>query len=192
MKKVAVALLASGMVISIGLLFSACGGGSPPSVASLGTTTTIAPTSQDTGTSATKRQDAVKFSECMRSHGVKNYPDPKKTGATEISSSSGIDPNSQTFQSAWVKCAKYSPSHNVKTHASEQQIKTALKTAECMHAHGVPNFPDPIATSAPPTPGSEGPGLTQYNNGILFHIPSSIEVSSPTFQAAAKACHFTV
>ena len=53
------------------------------------------------------------------------------------------------------------------TAAPREQLQTqALQRAQCMRAHGVPNFPDP---GSPPAPGS-------------------IDPQSPAFQAAARTC----
>jgi hypothetical protein len=161
--------------IAVSCCAAACGGGS-------GTD----PSASQGGSNADK---AVAYADCMRAHGVTNYPDPGTTVT-------GLNMSSATFQSARAKCAKLSPMPAVKTHATEQQISQALESATCMRDHGFPNFPDPIVTSTPPTPppgppsaGSGTGGTTSYGNGILFKIPSSIDVSSPAFQAAAKACN---
>jgi hypothetical protein len=52
-------------------------------------------------------QQALKFSACMRSHGVPNFPDPdfgKGTVRISIGPSSGIDPQSPAFQAAQKAC----------------------------------------------------------------------------------------
>jgi hypothetical protein len=156
---------------------AACGGGSG----------TAPPATQ--GSSGAEK--AVAYADCMRAHGVTDYPDPDSE-----SSSTGIDMNSATFQSARAKCAKLSPLPPVNTHATAEQVRQALASAACIRDHGFPGFPDPIVTSTLPTPppgppsaGSGTAGTTDYSNGILFKIPGSIDTSSPAFQAAAKACN---
>jgi len=52
---------------------------------------------------AASPQKALKLSECMRAHGVPNFPDPNGQGVIQ---GSGIDPNSPPFQAAQQKCAK--------------------------------------------------------------------------------------
>jgi hypothetical protein len=53
---------------------------------------------------------ALKFAQCMRSHGVPSYPDPKITfsnggvSQAEGGPGSGLDPNSPTFQAAQKTC----------------------------------------------------------------------------------------
>jgi hypothetical protein len=53
----------------------------------------------------------LKFSECMRSHGVPNFPDPTEShGGNSIGfNTSGIDNNSPQFQAAQKHCAHLSP-----------------------------------------------------------------------------------
>jgi hypothetical protein len=50
---------------------------------------------------------ALKFAECMRSHGISNYPDPVNNGRNiQIGPgpSSGIDMNSARFKAAQKAC----------------------------------------------------------------------------------------
>jgi hypothetical protein len=47
---------------------------------------------------------ALKFAQCMRSHGVPKYPDPSSNGSFHISVSSGINPQSPTFKAAEQAC----------------------------------------------------------------------------------------
>jgi hypothetical protein len=60
--------------------------------------------------------------------------------------------------------------------------------AECMRKHGVTGFPDPIVTATSPAIGTGEYSQAEYGNGIVIGIPSSINVNSPAFEAAAKAC----
>jgi hypothetical protein len=56
------------------------------------------------------RDAALKFAQCMRSHGV-NIPDPQPgNGGIRIGGpGSGVDPNSPTFQNAQKTCEKLLP-----------------------------------------------------------------------------------
>jgi hypothetical protein len=166
--------------VAVSFCAAACGGGS-------GTD----PSASRGSNSADK---AVAYADCMRAHGVTNYPDPGSSGISNAGT--GIDFGSATFQSARAKCSKLSPMPPIDTHATEQQIRQAVESATCMRDHGFPSFPDPIVTSTPPAPppgppstGSGTPGTTEYGDGILFKVPISIDVSSAAFQAAAKACN---
>ncbi len=54
---------------------------------------------------------ALKFSQCMRAHGVTNFPDPATTGQHRIPdpASLGIDQGSPQFQAANHACRNYRP-----------------------------------------------------------------------------------
>jgi hypothetical protein len=48
----------------------------------------------------------LKFAQCMRSHGVPDFPDPNKNGG--FSGTSSVNPSSPTFQNAQSGCMKLS------------------------------------------------------------------------------------
>jgi hypothetical protein len=169
------------IVIGLGTPLAACGGGSSNSVASLGHKTTTTADAEATATTlppgaSTQKhfQQALKFSQCMRSHGITNFPDPGSTGGIEISSSSGINPNNAQFAAAQKACRKYMPPGP--SHAQQEQMEQqALAFAACMRAHGLPNFPDP-------TFGPNGSINRNYGS-------SGTNPDSPAFQAAVKHCN---
>jgi hypothetical protein len=47
---------------------------------------------------------ALKYSQCMRSHGVSAYPDPNGQGTISVAAGPGIDPTSPLFQRAQRAC----------------------------------------------------------------------------------------
>jgi hypothetical protein len=54
----------------------------------------------------------LKYSECMRSHGVTNFPDPTDSGGAvglTIGPTSGINPQSPIFTRAQSACASLQP-----------------------------------------------------------------------------------
>jgi hypothetical protein len=129
----------------------------------------------------------VKFSDCMRSQGVPNFPDPTGSGGHirfKMNGSSGSNPSSPTFQAAQKTCGKLLPGGGFGSQkpsaATEKQM---LAAAQCLRAHGVSGFPDP---TTPPPP---GPGLVLVHNGVAFVIPSTINIQSPTFTKAAITCN---
>ena len=85
-----------------------------------------------------------KFSACMRSHGVSNFPDPNGQGVIQISSGAGIDPRSPVFTSARSVCQSLLPNGGQPT--AQQQAKAQqqmLAFSVCMRGHGIKDFPDP-------------------------------------------------
>jgi hypothetical protein len=124
----------------------------------------------------------LKFSKCMRAHGLSNFPDPSDGGG-------GIqipvgDASSPAFRSAQNACAKLLPGSGFLGQASEAQKQNMLHMAQCMRAHGLASFPDPV--SKPPSPGA-GLGLAFGRPGAFIAIPQSM-LNSPDFNQAASAC----
>jgi len=57
-------------------------------------------------------KQALRFSQCMRAHGVPNFPDPQSSGSgvgLRITKDSGIDPNSPQFKAAQKACEALLP-----------------------------------------------------------------------------------
>jgi hypothetical protein len=139
--------------------------------------------------SASKSDPMLAFSKCMRAHGVTNFPDPNGHGLNIAGT--GINPRSPAFEAAQSTCFKKMPGGGPNSHpATAQQIKQADTAAQCMRAHGVTGYPDPIISTAPPT------SLNQNNyssieagNGMIIAIPKSINEQSPVFVKAQKVCH---
>jgi hypothetical protein len=131
------------------VLIAACGGGS---------------SSPPTSAQSKNYQKALAFVECMRSHGQPTFPDPNSQGIVSDAQAK-ITPG---ILASYRQCQTLLPPGLLQlTGAQREQLTTqALKRAECMRAHGVPNFPDP---------GSHPP-------------PGSLDPSSPVFQAAARRC----
>ena len=109
---------------------------------------------------------AVAYSQCMRSHGVPDFPDPPSSGEVPKGSAQEFGVSSSQYQAAQTACQNLYPttggSGGVLTkdslgqceetgdcpQALVQQAMTALRTyAQCMRSHGVPNWPDPTIDS---------------------------------------------
>jgi hypothetical protein len=133
--------------------------------------------SNATGTAGTggssRHASLLKFSTCMRSHGVPNFPDPRSGGGLIIGSGSGISPQSPAFQSAQQSCKKLLPGGGPPRTVPEAQRKAAIANAHCIRTHGVPNYPDPTFPAG---------------GGIAVAIGPGNNPQSPAVQKAQKAC----
>lgn len=135
--------------------------------------------------SANPYHQALAFSQCMRAHGVPDFPDPQSSnGGNAISingSGASLDPNSPQFQSAQTACKKYLPT-NVTTGSgpSAKDRQAMLAFAACMRTHGVPDFPDPNF--------SNGGGGFVVQGGGPNDVPADMKPDSPQFQTAFAAC----
>jgi hypothetical protein len=130
----------------------------------------------------------LKVAECMRSHGVPNFPDPSGAGGGFNLNGSGINPQSPAFESAQQTCFKMLRGGGPGAHPT-QAMAQALQISECMRRHGVSGFPDP--TRQPPPLSSRAYSAVEDRNGAVLAVPSTINTSSPVFKQAATACGFS-
>jgi hypothetical protein len=153
-------------------------------VAVIGAGCSKAPAHTDTAstvanTSADKREQAVKFAECMRHHGVREFPDPDASGQLTIDgvlNGSSLDPSSAAWKQAVSACKDLEPSGFAGHKRSAQEQEAALRFAQCIRANGVKDFPDP-------TP--DGPLIdTDRVPSLVGKDPRSV----PGFNAATQKC----
>ncbi len=155
------------------------------------------PKSNDsTASNAPHRSDALKLAQCMRTHGVPQFPDLGGNARMGIQASSNgknatisvdghsLNVSGPAFQKAMQECSKYGPKGPPVSGAQLAKIKQgALKMAQCMRTHGVPNFPDPQVTTGP---GGRGIGIRI--GGAPGSGKPGFDPNSPAFQRAQKAC----
>lgn len=55
------------------------------------------------------QEKALKYSQCMREHGVPKFPDPQPDGGLLVRAGNGVDPNSPTFKAADKACKQLLP-----------------------------------------------------------------------------------
>jgi len=164
------ARLIAGLVVAAAVvagITTACSSSSSPSHAS----------GQASG-QASSSGGALAFSACMRSHGVPNFPDPtsgSNGNSVELQQGSGIDPNSQQYQSAMHACQSLLPAGKANGGSVSPTVRTEyLRYAGCMRSHGVPNYPDPTFNG------------NSVNLGNLSAL--GIDTNSPQYQSASNAC----
>jgi hypothetical protein len=174
-----VAVLA--VLAALSFLVAACGGGpAHNAVASLGkaATTTAQPGapagSGSSGQSGPTEAQLLKYAECIRAHGLRDFPDPVPAagGGFAFRVEPGLDPRSPSpqFQAAEKACQKDVPP-GLANLTPAQMMANALKYTECMRSHGEPDFPDP------------------NGQGMIKIIPTGImDPSSPQFQRAEMDC----
>ena len=164
------ACLLAAMAAAIALLAAACGGGSPAAAPSA---------------SPGRAQKVDAFALCVRDHGVPGFyiSHIKDTSAADYNGpglylgdgwvSTPISP-SPVVQSALKACNHVLGLHGSNPTATSAELRSAVKAAACMRAHGFTDFPDP----------------TEQSGQIVEPaLPSSINTSSPQFQSALKACN---
>jgi hypothetical protein len=197
------ALLAAAVTLLVALAAGCGGGGKDPGVANLGSGTTTtggvssgnpaagassgtpsAGSGSSSGSSGGNAQFAIaggagklaRFADCMRTHGLPNFPQPNAQGVISGNTANGIDPSSPQFQHAQQSCAKDLPDGTPSPAQAAQMRAKAVAFSACMRAHGEPNFPDPAFHG----------GTTKIS--IQIGQGSGIDPRSPQFQHAQQAC----
>jgi hypothetical protein len=157
------AVARAAIIASLTLLVASCGGSA--------------------AANATK-PSALAFARCMRSHGIHNWPDPNSDGQfnkvdTTLQKLGVLQPQLQTAEKA---CQYLDPNDGQSEQADDQKMMNAmLRFARCVRAHGVKNWPDPVAESDPGEPGT--PGFPR-------NMPD-IDQNAPKVKSAIKTCqHF--
>jgi hypothetical protein len=128
-------------VIAAAAVIAACGSSSASSSTS-GSQPTQAQIQQ-------AQQDVVRFSDCMRSHGVSNLPDPTTSPRGFKESLDPSTAHSPAFLSAVTVCRHLLPNHgqpNQSPAPSPAQIAAFMAFARCIRSHGFPSFPDPTSS----------------------------------------------
>jgi hypothetical protein len=147
---------------------TACGGSpASPAVAALGTSP-ASPTSSSTG-----QTSALAYSQCMRAHGISDFPDPDSSGSISLNASAGSDlsPGNSAFQAANNACKSLKPA--VQQQRRQEVATAALNYAKCMRQHGISDFPDPRPDGTMQVRGAPG---------------SDLDAANPQFQRANSAC----
>ncbi|MGI9007094.1 MAG: hypothetical protein ACR2FU_13030 [Streptosporangiaceae bacterium] len=164
-------------------LLAACGG--RPSAASSGS-----PAAGGQARSpSTNSQKALAFSACVRVHGVPNYPDADGKGQIVKATAQQLGVSNSQLQAALDACQHLLPNTgNVDDNpaALNQWWSQMQHFAQCMHAHGVPNWPGPTAYPQDPV----RPTFNLHAAGIGFHQGSEpgFIVNSPQIEAEVRQC----
>ncbi len=151
------------------LLAAACSG-SPSSTGSGG--------SPNAGGSATSQ--LVAYTQCMRSHGVPDYPGPDSSGQMpKITSGQQVGVSDSRLTAAQGACQALWP-YQAPTQAQQrQQLTDDVKFAQCMRSHGVPNFPDPTSSD----------GRVEF---VISVSRDGFDPHSPQIIAKAHECQYVL
>jgi hypothetical protein len=203
-------LLGAAALLSAALLLGGCGAaakhsstttGNPPSgSASTATTTPATTTSLASTTGAASHSNRrttaarnvapspIAFSRCMRANGVTDFPDPTpgKGFGFQVSASVSASPS---FQQAQSKCQRLVMGGDAafQSNPSRQTMAKLLKIANCMRAHGVHQFPDPLYTRPTRLTPREYQEITDFDGATLL-FPVTMNLQAPAYRQALAAC----
>jgi hypothetical protein len=177
-RRIAAAMVAIGVLA----LLAACSG-SPSSAGSGGS---------PTGGGSANAPSGVSYSQCMRSHGVPNFPDPPSGGGIPKGSAQEFGISNTQYEAAQTACQHLIPATGGSAQQQEQQcfaasdcppavvqrlLNVMREFSQCMRSRGVPNFPDPSTDS---------PGQPIFDASA--HGISDSESHSPQFTAELNEC----
>lgn len=166
--RIAAAILAAA---ALALLAAAC---SSPAAAGAGSSPNARSSAAAPG--ATGSASAVAYSQCMRANGVPKYPDPGSDGQLPKGDAQQFEVSDAQYQSAQNACQHLLPtggsfedqarqcieSGDCPPALVQQMLTVDRKFAQCMRAHAVPNWPDPII-------GSEGAPIFKVSAAGFTH-----------------------
>jgi hypothetical protein len=154
---------------TVALIGAGCSNGSAENGNTGTATASGSATNSSTGTASstssggdkklTARDKAVKFAECIRAHGVSDFPDPDPKNEFQY----GVSVSPAVWTKAVSACKDLQPPGTLSGKRSPRQQSTALKFAQCMRDNGVKDFPDPangdplIDTTKIPSLGERSP-----------------------------------
>ncbi len=166
------------------LLVAACGGGSSSTATSPSTAdspTTVDSSAGSGGSSnnggSTQAQQDLAFAQCMRSDGVTDFPDPGSNG--QFGTISAQLEDAPHFAAGFNACKHLLPASGESK--EQQDFPQLLKFAQCMHAHGVPTYPEP-------NPNVNPYSVLAPNTAVNSLKVAGVNPNSPVVQAAVQTC----
>jgi len=183
---VRVKLVAALAVVGIGFGLVGCGSSSHP---------VSVPTLQGSHANGSTRGPSLQAlhqaAQCIRTHGIPNYADPTVgAGFTIYTDQRDLENATSTVvQQAMSACrteiatANFDP--NQRPHPPAQMVRDGVREAQCLRAHGLPNWPDPKASDT----FDPGHGFQINGSAVAGAIPAGANPkASPVWQNAMQAC----
>ena len=165
-------LTSTAAAAALSLLAAGCGGGGSPGIANVASSTTAA-------TITTTQNGLLAFSQCMRSNGIPNFPDPQRfVGGNVKLTIHQLAPS----QAAMNACDHLLPTNGgggSQETAQQQRTKLAdeLSFARCMRSHGLARFPDPTAQGELTVASVQAQGIDVHSPAVLQDIQACLPAS---------------
>jgi hypothetical protein len=129
---------------TVALIGAGCGSDAPSEAGIAGNSGTASSTASSSGAGASKkltaRDKAVKFAECIRQHGVSDFPDPNAKNDFEY----GVSVSPAVWKKATTACKDLQPPGTLSSKRTPKQQSASLRFAQCVRDNGVKDFPDPV------------------------------------------------
>jgi hypothetical protein len=156
-------------VAAFSLLAAGCGGGGSSGVANVA--------SHTTATTTTTTSGLLVFSQCMRSHGVPNFPDPQRFAGGNVKLTIHQLQPSQASLDACSPLLPRNGGSGQTSHQSRRQLADELSFARCMRSHGVSRFPDPTAQGGLSVEMVQAQGIDVHSRAVLRVVYACLPAS---------------
>jgi hypothetical protein len=140
MKRTLRPLAALALVALISLSSAGCGSNAPSETGAASSSSTASSSGTGGTKKLTARDKAVKFAECIRAHGVSDFPDPNEKNQFEY----GVSVSGPVWNKATTACKDLQPPGTLSGKRTPKQQSASLRFAECVRDNGVKDFPDPV------------------------------------------------
>jgi hypothetical protein len=117
----------------VALIAAGCGSNAPSETGAATATSTASK-------KLTARDKAVKFAECIRAHGVADFPDPDAKNDFQY----GVSVTPAVWKRATTACKDLQPPGTLSSKRTPKQQSAGLRFAQCVRDTGVKDFPDPV------------------------------------------------
>ena len=133
-------LVALALVALISLISAGCGSNAPSETAAASSSGTASNSGTGGSKNLTARDKAVKFAECIRAHGVSDFPDPNEKNQFEY----GVSVTPTVWKQATTACKDLQPPGTLSAKRTPKEQSASLRFAQCIRDNGVKDFPDPV------------------------------------------------
>jgi hypothetical protein len=140
MKRTLRPLAALALVALISLSSAGCGSNAPSETGAASSSSTASSSGTGGTKKLTARDKAVKFAECIRAHGVSDFPDPNEKNQFEY----GVSVSGPVWNKATTACKDLQPPGTLSGKRTPKQQSASLRFAQCIRDNGVKDFPDPV------------------------------------------------
>jgi hypothetical protein len=140
MKRTLRPLAVLALVALIGLISAGCGSNAPSETGAASSSGSTGTTSSGADKKLTARDKAVKFAECIRAHGVSDFPDPNEKNQFQY----GVSVTPTVWKQATTACKDLQPPGTLSGKRTPKQQSASLRFAQCVRDNGVKDFPDPV------------------------------------------------
>ncbi|HWD70477.1 MAG TPA: hypothetical protein VG293_09785 [Solirubrobacteraceae bacterium] len=189
-------LLGAAALLSAALSLIGCGAAAKHAASTTATHTPATTTSLASTTPAARtttsvfRSNAtgpVVYAKCMRANRVAKFPDPNSGAGSAFRISTAVS-SSPAFRTATVKCEKYMGGQaGFQSNPSKHTMAKLLKIANCMRAHDIHQFPDPLYTRPMHFTPGKYQEITDFDGATLL-FPTNMDLQAPAYRRALSAC----